>query len=200
MGCFAIGGPPSNFMKTIDRPIEDYSIAPPLEPWVREELTRIFGLNRYDEPNMKVVWGGNERERKADGRWGLKYWLPNRSQSVLAPVKANGIWRARIERIEVGLPRWVIERFMPPEKLSLVERLAHPRGRYIYYYEVEDLQGEYRPVGRDTIEHVCACMAAQDANDAALDAELQRLIDEDNAPVGHVIGSNLITPEIHRDI
>lgn len=187
-------------MKTLDRPLEDYSIAPPLDGWVQEELTRIFGLNRYDESNMRIVWGGNERERKSDGRWGLKYWLPNRSYRSEKPVFGNGVWAVRQERIEVGLPRWIIERFMPPEKLALTERLAHPRGRYAYYYEVEDLQGNYRAPGRDTIEHVWACMAAQDETDKQLDAELQRMIDEDNAPVGHVIGSNLITPEIHREI
>lgn len=187
-------------MKTIDRPIEDYSIAPPLEPWVQEELARIFGLNRFNEPNMKIVWGGNERERKGDGRWGLKYWVPNKSYRTEMPVFTNGVWAVRHEKIEVGLPRWVIERFMPPEKLSLVERIAHPRGRYTYYYEVEDLCGEYRPPDRDTIEHVRACMAVQDEVDAQLDAELQRMIDEDNAPVGHVLGSNYITPKLHKAI
>lgn len=187
-------------MKTIDRPIEDYSIAPPLEPWVQEELTRIFGLNRFGEPNMKIVWGGSERERKANGSWGLKYWLPNKSYRTETPVLVRAVWVVTQERIEVGLPRWVIERFMPPEKLSLVERLAHPRGRYTYYYEVEDLRGEYRAPSRDTIEHVRACMAVQEETDKQIDAELQRMIDEDNAPVGHVSGSNYITPELHQTI
>lgn len=183
-------------MKSIDRPIEDYSTPPPLEPWVQEELTRIFGLNRFDEPNIKIVWGGNER--RPDG--GLKYWLPNQTRKIYKPVLVNGVFQFHQERIEVGLPRWVIERFYAPEKLNLVEREANPRGRYTYYYEVEDLKGEYRAPGRDTIEHLQECLASQDQRDKEVDAELQREIDADNGPVGSVIGSNYITPDVYNEI
>lgn len=181
--------------KTIDRPVEDYSIAPALEPWVQEELTRIFGLNRFDEPNVRIVWGGSERH---NGR--LKYWVPGKTKFITTPILQNGVWAIRQERVEVGLPRWVIERFTDPSRLSAVEREAHPRGRYTFYYEVEDLKGEYRAPGRDTIEHIQACLASQDQRDREVDQELQRQIDEDNGPVGSVIGSNYITPEAYKEI
>jgi hypothetical protein len=186
--------------KTIDRPQEDYSIPPPLDSWVQEELTKTFGLNRFNEPNVKIVWGGNERERKSDGTWGLKYWIPGKTKTVMAPTLVNSIWAVREKVVEVGTPRWIAERFTDPSRLSPVEREAHPRGRYTFYYEVEDLQGNYRSPGRDTIEHLQVCINTQAERDRETDRELQKQIDEDNAPVGRALTTDYITPEVYREI
>jgi hypothetical protein len=142
------------------------------------QLAERFGLNRFGEPNVRCVWGGGERERKPDGRYGLKYF-----RVFTKPVKRldqhSKLLVVREEREELGNPRFIIERFTPPEKLAPPEWLRFPRGRYVFYYEVETERGKYRPVGDDTIGHISECLAGEAEFEKQITLDLQRLADEE---------------------
>jgi hypothetical protein len=89
---------------------------------VQERVARAGGLNRYGEPNFRVVWGG-ARLTWIGGRW--------------TDRDANGnVIRETVElrRAPKYLPlnRWHVERWMPPECYG------SPEEWYTQTIEVED--------------------------------------------------------------
>jgi hypothetical protein len=128
------------------------------------ELKEKFGTNFYGEQIVRCVWGGGEREIKSDGHTGLKYFRVFKRPSILygVPVRTE----------ELGIPRFIVERLVPPDKLSSAERERFPQGRYAYYYEVETIQGKFRPPGGDTIQHIVECLAGEEEYQRELDRTL----------------------------
>lgn len=138
------------------------------------KLKERFGTNLFGEANIKCVWGGGEREVKPDGREGLKYFRVF-GKPTMKWNQDTLLFVASLEREELGVPRFIIERFVPPFKLASSEWKRFPRGRYVQYYEVEGLQGRYRVPGDDTIEHIAACLAGEEEYQKQLDLDLARM-------------------------
>jgi hypothetical protein len=139
-----------------------------------QKLKERFGENLFGKARIKCVWGGGEREIKPDGRWGLKYFR------VFAKPSLNFnehtlLFVATQEREELGIPRFIIERYKQPSELPPSDWQRFPRGRYVQYYEVEGLGGKYRVPGDDTIEHIASCLAGEEEYQKQLDLELEKL-------------------------
>lgn len=155
---------------------------------VRERLARAGGLNRFGEPNFRVVWGG-ARLAWVGGRWTDR------------DAQGNVI-RERVElrRVPKYLPidRWHVERWMPPEtygapavwRAQTVETEngvrvpalgPYPsRGEYEHCFTLQGANGEFIPLSPaacDAVVHAIEWARTQGppARRAALDArELRR--------------------------
>jgi hypothetical protein len=131
------------------------------------------------QAHFKCVWGGSEQELKADGRWGLKYFRVFVKPRMKASEQ-SGLLVLTKGREELGNSRFIVERLTPPSKLAPSEWKNHPRGRYAYFYEVEDERGKYRPPGDDTIEHIAECLAGEEETQRQLNLELARMAKEED--------------------
>lgn len=121
---------------------------------IRERITRAGGVNRFGEPNFRVVWGGT-RLAWIGGRW--------------TDRDAHGnVLRESIElrRVPKYLPedRWHIERWMPPESYGSPEEWfaqtteiedgirvpalgPYPsRGEYEHCFTLQTALGEFMPL------------------------------------------------------
>lgn len=156
-----------------------------------EQLKSRFGLNCFGEANFKAVWGGSEQEHKSDGRYGLKYFRVF-TKPRLKANEHSGLLVMTNEREELGVPRVIIERFTPPDRLAPSEALKHPRGFYSRYYEVEDNRGKYRPPGYDTLEHIAKYVAGEEEEQKRQDLELKRMLEEEERDLErNAAGENL---------
>lgn len=137
-----------------DRPETWVFHPPPAFPKeFQDGLTRIAGLNRHGQPNLRIIWGGTAMSEKSETPV-LKY-LAGYSTGVLhgyncytgvetvfvtdlneAPENSLVVPASKSEPL--GLLRWVIERHISPEEL---ER----QGRFTQRY----LPGEIAPVLRE---------------------------------------------------
>jgi hypothetical protein len=121
---------------------------------VQELATRAGGVNRYGEPNFRVVWGGS-RLAWIGGRWTDRDAHGNTTREAI-----------EIRRLPKYLPvdRWHIERWMPAESYGSPEqwfaqtteiedgiRIAalgpYPsRGDYEHCFTLESASGEFIPL------------------------------------------------------
>jgi hypothetical protein len=121
---------------------------------VQERATRAGGVNRYGEPNFRVVWGGS-RLAWIGGRWTDRDAHGNATREAI-----------EMRRVPKYLPvdRWHIERWMSAESYGSPEqwfaqttemedgiRIAalgpYPsRGDYEHCFTLESASGEYIPL------------------------------------------------------
>jgi hypothetical protein len=89
---------------------------------IQERVSRAGGVNRYGEPNFRVVWGG-ARLAWIGGRW--------TDRDAHGNVVREAV---ELRRVPKYLPedRWHIERWMPPESYG------SPDDWYAQTTEVED--------------------------------------------------------------
>lgn len=73
--------------------------------WIEQRVTRAGGLNRFGEPNFRVVWGGS-RLAWVGGRWTDRDAHGNVVREM-----------TELRRVPKYVPhdRWHIERWIPPE-------------------------------------------------------------------------------------
>jgi hypothetical protein len=121
---------------------------------VQERATRAGGVNRYGEPNFRVVWGGS-RLAWIGGRWTDRDAHGNQIRETV-----------ELRRVPKYLPedRWHIERWLPAESYGSPEqwvaqtteiedgvRIAalgpYPsRGDYEHCFTLESASGEFIPL------------------------------------------------------
>jgi hypothetical protein len=121
---------------------------------VQERVTRAGGVNRYGEPNFRVVWGGS-RLTWIGGRWTDRDAHGNQVRETV-----------EMRRVPKYLPedRWHIERWMPADSYGSPEqwvaqtteiengvRIAalgpYPsRGDYEHCFTLESASGEFIPL------------------------------------------------------
>lgn len=89
---------------------------------VEERVARAGGLNRFGEPNFRVVWGGS-RLAWIGGRW--------TDRDAHGNVIRESVELRRVPKY-VPLDRWHLERWMPPEAYG------SPEGWYTQTVETED--------------------------------------------------------------
>jgi hypothetical protein len=145
------------------------------------KLAERFGMNRFDGPNVRCVWGDTATEVQPDSTERLTYFRRMGPRMLVGTFKRGRLIIPRYEQHPLGVERFVVEKFKAPETLPAADRQRFPRGRYVFLYEVETTlahdttQGQYRPPGDDTLEHVAQILAGQDEADRALDRELERM-------------------------
>jgi hypothetical protein len=129
---------------------------------VQDRLTRAGGLNRFNEPNFRVIWGWNRLA------WiGGKFEDRNVSGDLLRSVV-----ELRQEPKYADVNRWHIERWLAPETYGsprqwyaqTVERAdgisvpalgPYPhRGEYEHCFTVQDLRGEFVQLTPTIVEKI----------------------------------------------
>ena len=153
----------------------------PAKPdWIDGELLSIAGHNRHGQPNLKLVWGGSEKsDRSEHSRLKYHAGFSKREVHGYRFRGEDGEWQFAenidhlpsttltipdVSQEQLGIPRWVIERWISPEELehagrfqttwSGAEKLLRdfPReGVYDAYFVIENLQGKFRQLDRDVI-------------------------------------------------
>jgi len=131
-------------------------------PFVQRRIARAGGLNRFGEPNFRVVWGGS-RLGWIGGRW--------------TDRDANGSTiRKKIELRQVPkylpLDRWHIERWFPPESygspdiwhaqtIETEDGIRIPalgpypsRGEYEHCFTLQDAKGNFVPLTPEACEWI----------------------------------------------
>lgn len=147
---------------------------PDIPEWFERELVRLAGLNRHGRPNLRVV-KGNEVKTESAEHGGLKYhagyappktvgfeYVDNGERFFVkdeSEVPAGKILAPVIEQEELGLLRYVIEKWTSPEELEAQNRFKQrygqgdinatlrtfPReGVYDTYYIVESFDESFR--------------------------------------------------------
>jgi hypothetical protein len=119
----------------------EYIPAPPKPEWFDARMLEIGGRAPNGDLRYRAVWGMDEKEFFA-GREDTKY-------CSFAPG-------------QVGMPRWIIERWIPPTLFSPLEWREHPelgpypsRGVYILMFVVNDPDtGDYAPLDEMTVNRV----------------------------------------------
>jgi hypothetical protein len=134
--------------------------APFLSPRIQERLTQIGGTNRYGEPNFRVVWG-QDQTKIAMGAFHMKYIIGRAVEKRPIYDEERKVWKVRATVTEIGLPRFVIENWLPPEYWDrdewesrrnqfidgeLVDVLGPfpERGDYRHYMTIETEDGKFK--------------------------------------------------------
>jgi hypothetical protein len=121
---------------------------------IQEHITGAGGLNRFGEPNFRIVWGGS-RLTWIGGRW--------TDYDAQGNVVRETV-ELRREPKYIPLNRWHIERWMPPESygspVSWYEQTVEvangiripalgpypSRGEYEHCFTLESVEGEFMPL------------------------------------------------------
>lgn len=116
---------------------------------VQERLTRAGGLNRFNEPNYRAVWGWN-RLTLIGGEW----------EEDNSDGKPAQYAMRRVPKYP-QLNRWIIEKWVPAEMygppLNWVERELGPypyRGEYEHCFTLEGLRGEFVQLTPTVAEYI----------------------------------------------
>lgn len=146
--------------------------APPVDPSFQAGLKEIAGLNPYEQPILRLVWGGTHRDEQ-DPAGGLKYWLCDTPPvlkgfeyqdngntvrvKTLAEVPTNILMTIpKYESVELGERRWKIEIWHSPLFLERSGRYSetHDTGDSEITISCRGCGGQMRPTGRED-ERVC---------------------------------------------
>lgn len=162
---------------------------------VEERVARAGGLNRFGEPNFRVVWGGS-RLAWIGGRW--------TDRDAHGNVIRESVELRRVPKY-VPLDRWHLERWMPPEAYGSPEGWytqtvetedgirvpalgPYPsRGEYEHCFTLEGSRGEFVPLSPASCDWIVraiewACRQQSSARRAAITArEARRERDFDRA-------------------
>jgi len=146
------------------------------------ELTRIGGLNRFGQPNLRVVKGNEIKHDRAENMQLLKYhagWTPMEVSGYVYEANGQRHFTTKLEEVppdvlvfpsmqqeELGLLRYVIEKWTSPEELERTNRFQRryaegdltptlrdfPReGIYDTYFIVQSLTNGFKLLGPDVL-------------------------------------------------
>ena len=177
-----------------------------------EELTRIGGLNRFGQPNLRVVKGNEIKNDKTEDRNLLKYhtgWTPMEVSGYRYTFEGESYFTARLEDVpsdvmvfpameqeELGLLRYVIEKWASPEELERQRRFTNrfapgdieatlrefPReGIYDAYFIVNNANGGFKMLGREVLEYLKFRWHFEQKSFEEQEAERDRLMQEQEA-------------------
>jgi hypothetical protein len=177
-----------------------------------EELTNIGGLNRFGQPNLRVVKGNEIKNDRSENQKILKYhagWTPFEVSGYSYEHNGEIAFTTRLEDIppniivypntrqeELGLLRYVIERWVSPEKLAEEGRFQNrygvgdieatlrefPReGIYDTYFIVENANGGFKLLGSEVLAYIKFRWHFEQKALADQESERQRLLKESEA-------------------
>jgi len=185
-----------------------YQRLPDVSKDVQNELVKIAGLNRFGQPNLRVVKGNEVKSDKAFDAKRLKY-----SQGY-APFEVNGyryrdgenwVFVANIDNLpenvfvvpdtqqeELGLLRYVVERWVSPEELEAQGRFQtrygngdlaptlrqFPReGVYDCYQIIENAEGMFRKIDRDVLNFLKMRWRYEQKSEAEKEADREKALE-----------------------
>lgn len=143
--------------------------------WFDRELLSTAGRNRFGEPMLRAVWGNNPNLTNiAYGEKRKKYFGGKYSQMMKTEIAGDPIAQVWEDKFDIGIPRFFIEIWQPPEELGdplewekarivyvsgvRTEMMdAFPSfGRYIPWLRVQKPDGSYKSLNRDTMRIIQA--------------------------------------------
>lgn len=150
-----------------------------------EELTKIGGLNPFGQPMLRVVKGNEVKNDRAENQKLLKYhagWTPFEVSGYNYEYNGQIHFTTQLENIppeimvypttkqeELGLLRYVVERWVSPEALEAAGRFQNryaegdidpllrefPReGIYDAYFIVENANNEFKLLGPEVLAYI----------------------------------------------
>lgn len=174
-----------------------------------EELTRLGGLNRFGQPNLRVVKGNEVLNDRAEDQRLLKYhagWTPmevsgyvydqdgqKRFTTRLEDIPAHVMVFPSMQQEELGLLRYVIEKWVSPEELENAGRFQRryaegdlaptlrefPReGIYDTYFIVQSADGGFKTLGPEVLMYLRFRWNWEQKSYAEQEKERERLLTE----------------------
>lgn len=160
---------------------------PPKDIEFERELFRIGGYHANGKPNLRLVWGGTEKDDRTEHKTQLKYhcgytvpqtvgwkYIEDGQEHFTSdiekiPPTVLGVVPV-IKRQALGLCRWIIERYTPPEELEAKNRFTNRKGEndftvlrsfpregiYETWLVIDSREHKYRDVGSDLLEFITA--------------------------------------------
>jgi len=147
----------------------DHNYPPPCDvSRFQQELERIAG--RYDNgrPLLRVVWGqdaalAREWDCYADGgrgQWRMKYLYSSKVRYVPTADPETGLIRVRRFHEDVGVPRWFVEYYIPPETACLNWQASGVDSDGQPFTDPLPVEGLYEPTGLEIATHDGDCCRA----------------------------------------
>jgi hypothetical protein len=145
--------------------------------WVERELSR-FGTNVYGEPIYRIVWGESRLElagglwEDRDGQQEAKRVINDRGETRDVNLIREVVEYRWIPKY--GIPRWILEKWLPPEhygavslweltrdeKTGLLPLGPFPhRGEYEHSFTFE-ANGQYIPITPETVAGIARLIEA----------------------------------------
>jgi hypothetical protein len=177
-----------------------------------EELTRIGGLNRFGQPNLRVVKGNEVYSDKFEDKTLLKYhtgWTPmevsgyrytedgqTKFTTCLENIPEDVMVFPDMQQEELGLLRYVIEKWVSPEELEEQHRFTQryaegdieaslrefPReGVYDTYFIVNNAKGGFKKLGTEVLTYIKFRWFFEQKPFEEQEAERERLMQEQEA-------------------
>lgn len=171
-------------------------------------LTELGGLNRFGQPNLRVVKGNELKNDRSEDQTLLKYhagWTPINVSGYVYTQDGEKRFTSRIEEIpphimvfpamqqeELGLLRYVIERWVSPEQLEQENRFQKryaegdteatlrefPReGIYDTYFVVQNAAGGFKELGNEVLQYLRFRWHFEQKSLTEQEAERQRLLE-----------------------
>lgn len=141
--------------------------APEDVQWFQSELDRIFGRELNGKSRFLIAWGQDLTVCREWHPW-QKQWramFPLSSTRTVENVAVPGtaLLQARFVYHDIGVPRWTILRYVPPE-VACVGWITEGTDEHGHFYDPMPVEGFYEPL-RDSIlaNHTPWCCAAQSA-------------------------------------
>jgi len=135
--------------------------------WFQKELDRIFGRELNGKSRFLIAWGQDLSVCREWHPW-QKQWramFPLYSVRTVEHVAVTGtpLLQAKFKYHDVGVPRWAILRYVPPE-VACVGWVVEGTDQNGHFYDPMPTEGFYEPL-RDSIlaNHTPWCCAAQTA-------------------------------------
>jgi hypothetical protein len=135
--------------------------------WFQKELDKIFGRELNGKSRFLIAWGQDLSICREWHPW-QKQWramFPLSTVRTVDNVAIEGslLLQPRVRHHDIGVPRWVMLRYVPPEVACLgwVEEGVDQNG---HFYDPKPVDGFYEPL-RDSIlaNHTQWCCAAATA-------------------------------------
>jgi len=156
-------------MKTITldgNPVTDNSPPPDDAGWFQKALNRIFGLHSNGYSKFRIVYGQDLSEGRAldwdhtRHIWRARYILYTSKKSELYLPKGEMVFRTRWVYEDIGVPRWFIERYIPPEIACRGWVVKGIDSEGDYFYDPKPVKGLYESFADSMIaDHTPWCCA-----------------------------------------
>lgn len=131
------------------------SNTPPPEDvrWFQNKLDTIFGRELSGKSRYLIAWGQDlsvcREWHQYQKQWRAMFPLKSTKTKITYTPPGSMVIRTRYEYHDVGVPRWVILRFIPPE-VALIGWVEEGIDEVGHFYDPRPVNGIYEPL-RDSI-------------------------------------------------
>lgn len=147
-------------------PVKQNSPPPCDLSWFQKEIDRMFGLHSNGYSKFRIVYGQDLREGQAvewdhtRQIWRARYLLQTKRRLEIWRPPGSFTLRQRYVYDDVGVPRWFVERYVPPEVACRGWVVEGIDSEGDYFYDPKPVNGLYEPFADSMIaNHTPWCCA-----------------------------------------